>query len=282
MQIYRNQKTFLGEMQVVYQNQFLEESQVQLKITNRGFLYGDGFFETILYINNQIPYLEKHLKRITHALSAFDLVQPSDFNLTYLTETIHQLCHNNKLNSARVKIMIWRSEGGFYSPVKNNFDFLITSAPLLLASENKELVSVYPENINSISTTSEFKPLSAYKYVSAGLFKNKNNLNDVIILGQNDVISEALYSNLFWEKDKQLFTPSLETGCVNGVMRTVIMSEGETIKEVAYHKSELFNADAVFTSNALGIQHIIKIDGTNYTKSDFAQNLIENLISKYV
>ncbi len=85
-------------MQVVYQNQFIEESQVHLKISNRGFLYGDGFFETLLYLNNQLPYLENHFQRILRALNAFELVQPEYFNLTYLTETIHQLCHKNKLD----------------------------------------------------------------------------------------------------------------------------------------------------------------------------------------
>ncbi len=133
--------------------------------------------------------------------------------------------------------MIWRSEGGFYSPENNKFEFIISCAPLHLASEVKERVRIYPENINVSTTTSEFKPLSASKYVSAGLFKNKNNLDDVIILGQNDVISEALYSNLFWEKDQHIFTPSLETGCVDGVMRSVILSKEKNIKEVSYNKS---------------------------------------------
>lgn len=270
-------------MQVVYQNQLIEESHVHLKLSNRGFLYGDGFFETLLYLNNQIPYLENHLERIVRALAAYELVQPPTFNLTFLTESIHQLCHKNNLDSARIKIIIWRNEGGFYSPESDEFEFIISCAPLQLSPEVKEQVMVYPQNINVQSTTSEFKPLSASKYVAAGLFKRKHTLDDVIILGQKDALSEALYSNLFWIKDHQVFTPSIETGCVSGVMRSVILSsEKHTIKEVAYNQSELSLADAVFTSNALGIQHITQIDGVKYKKSDFVQHLIETLIRKYI
>ncbi len=269
-------------MQVVYQNQLIEESQVQLKISNRGFLYGDGFFETILYLNKQLPYLKNHCERIFRGLDAYELAQPDYFNLAYLEETIHQLCQRNKLDSARIKILIWRSEGGFYAPENKGFEFLICCSALHLTPEVKDHVMVYPDNINVATTTSEFKPLSASKYVSAGLFKQKNALDDVIILGQNDVVSEALYSNVFWIKNHHIFTPSLKTGCIGGVMRNVVLSSEKSIIEVIDHKSVLYSADSIFLSNALGIQHITQLDGVNYKKSDFAQHLIENLIRKYV
>lgn len=269
-------------MQVVYQNQFISDQHALLKITNRGFLYGDGFFETLLYANNQIPYLELHLQRIFRAFSAFELTHAPFFDLTYLTDTIHELCHKNKLPSARIKIMFWRSEGGLYAPENNAVEFMITSAPLQLIPEVKNNTLIYPENINVYSSTSEYKPLSASNYVSAGLFKRKNAVDEVIILGQNNITSEALASNLFWIKDDTIFTPSLTTGCVNGVMRSVILSTEETIYEVGHSQHELLSADAVFTSNALGIQHLIKINDTNYKKSEFAQHLIETLVRKYI
>ncbi len=269
-------------MQVVYQNQLINESQVHLKISNRGFIYGDGFFETLLYLNNQSPYLENHFQRILRAFNAYELVKPDYFNLTYLEKIIHQLCYKNKLDSARVKIIIWRTEGGFYSPQSHTVEFLITCSPLQWAPEIKERVMIYPENINVFSKTSEFKPLSASKYVSAGLFKQKNVLDDVLILGQNDVLSEALYSNVFWIKNHNIYTPSLKTGCIDGVMRRVILSNEKNIIEVVDNKSTLTTADSIFLSNALGIQHITHLNSVKYKKSEFAQHLIETLIRKYV
>lgn len=268
-------------MQVVYQNQFLEESQISLKTTNRGFLYGDGFFETILFANNRLPHINEHYTRITNALTAYELTPPSFFNSFYLNDIIEELCKKNQLKNARVKIMFWRKEGGFYTPENDEFDFLISTTPFTPITNTKEQVLIYKENINIYSSLSEYKPLSASKYVKAGLFKRKNKLDDIIILGQEGTISEALYSNIFWFKNNKIFTPSIKTGCVSGVMRSLILAHTNIVEEVIVNSTEIQSADAIFTSNALGIQHITQIGNQKFPKSNITDELFQQLIGKY-
>ena len=38
----------------IINNEIISSSQVKLSITNRAFLYGDGFFETIKIINTKL------------------------------------------------------------------------------------------------------------------------------------------------------------------------------------------------------------------------------------
>ena len=87
------------------------------------------------------------------------------------------------------------------------------------------------------------------------------------MLNDADTISEALYSNVFIVKNDRFITPYLDSGCVNGVMRTVLISIlDEAVEERAVRTEELLQADEILLTNAVrGVQWVREYNGKIYS-----------------
>lgn len=234
-----------------------------IEVLNRGLLYGDGFFETINYTNQKIPLFTYHFQRIKLAHEAFGLtLQVSEEQL--LAHLI-ELCDGKK--EARIKIIFWRSSGGFYSPTSTASEVFIQVSNKTPMSLHKKKAVIYTGARNSLSTTSGFKTLSALKYVMAGKYMKDHEAEDVLLLDEKDQPSEMLYSNIFWIKDEKLFTPSLKTGCIQGTMRSFLLKEFP-VEEGLFPMTHLNSADCVFTTNAMGLIPIEAIENTSFGNSN--------------
>ena len=77
-------------------------------------------------------------------------------------------------------------------------------------------------------------------------------------------------ANVFWERDGELFTPSLRTRCLPGTTREYVL-ENVDCKEVVTGIEELGNADRIFlTSAGLGIANVAEFNGRRLDTSDHA------------
>lgn len=240
----------------------IKEKDFTLEITNRGFLYGDGLFETMILKNGKIRFLATHFQRLKNGLETLGMNISDNLSISNIEKTVNELLtiNNISLESAKIKIHAWRKSGGLYNPTSNEFDFIITVFPFeFLPIIERSNVSFYTEAFISYSPISKFKSLNASIYTLGGIFMKKNELDDVIFLNENQNIVECLYTNIWWIKDNELFTPSLKSGCVGGVMQHQIFSS-KKCKTGLYQKNQLLAADAVFTSNVTGITPIKKID----------------------
>ena len=109
---------------------------------------------------------------------------------------------------------------------------------------------------------SNIKTCNSLTYVMAGIFKAQNKLDEVFLLNQNGFLCEAGSSNVFvWYQD-HLYTPALSEGCVEGVMRQVIIDIARknniAVTEAQISPDILYEADEVFLTNAArGIQSVM-------------------------
>lgn len=76
-----------------------------------------------------------------------------------------------------------------------------------------------------------------------------------IFLTKEDDVAEGITSNVFWRKDDVVYTPSLDTGILNGVTRRYCMETlhamGISLKEGRYPVSHLLSADEVWMTNSV-------------------------------
>ena len=128
----------------------------------------------------------------------------------------------------------------------------------------KERIVVSERIRNQYSVYSSFKTLSSLKYVLAGQEMLRKKADDIIIMDHEGNVSEALYSNVFWRKGNDYFTPSIRTGCIDGTMRKFIMQK---LKEelIPVHETQrpietLLDADQVFLTNSMGIFTVKSIE----------------------
>ena len=88
---------------------------------NRSFRYGDGFFETMKWMNGRILLAEYHFERLFASVDRLQFQVPNYFTKAYLENQINELVKKNgQTKLARVRITIYRGEGGLYE-VENHF-----------------------------------------------------------------------------------------------------------------------------------------------------------------
>ncbi len=103
-------------------------------------------------------------------------------------------------------------------------------------------------------------------YVMAAHFAKKQGWDDCLVLNSHDRVAESTISNLFWIKNRILYTPPLSEGCVAGVMRRWLMQklpglDYECIEEET-DLATIKGADEVFLTNAIsGIRWVENFDG---------------------
>ena len=275
-------------MFVLHNALIVPEYMFQMNYKNRAFQYGDGFFETMIYDGTKIRFFNDHYDRIEKAIEAFGLSYPEKFTKEGLHNNIVSLVEKNALHhEARIKLMIYRSEGGLFIPEDNEFELLMTASRRTApSSEFKKKVDFYNEFPVQLNPVSAFKTMSALQYVFAGVFAKRHGLDEVILLNDEGYIAECLSTNLYWIKNDVLFTPSVDTGCVSGVMRKQLLSSARAndinVKQGKFKREDLMEADFVFNSNVTGFHVIQNIEGTSFkTDHPIFETLKEDILKSY-
>jgi branched-chain amino acid aminotransferase/4-amino-4-deoxychorismate lyase len=149
-------------------------------------------------------------------------------------------------------------------------NYVITTQPCALPEVSvKEQAFFYDAVPLSFSVISAFKTCNALPYVLAAIAKTRAEADDMILLDVNGNVSECIASNLFWMKGKTVYTPSLLSGCIEGVMRKMLIkgleAAGYTIEEGLFPKETLLQADCVFCCNVAGLQFIRQVEQVRFT-----------------
>ncbi|MEY2923792.1 MAG: hypothetical protein RLZZ337_332 [Bacteroidota bacterium] len=235
---------------------------------NRGFLYGDGFFETIRITNNEIPLIQYHLERIAEAIDIYQFTPEFDINDDFI-QSIKQECGKNGI----LRINFFRDGGGKYLPETNAVAFDYTFSPnesaFYVPTHFNLFAELYnaPKNLGSLALYAEPKPLANWMqvkslssgyYVLAALDKQRKNADYLILLNDKEEVCEELSSNLILIKGDDIFIPSLQSGGVRGAtLRFIMKNYRIQITEKIIHPNELEHFDAIFSCKATtGINRI--------------------------
>jgi branched-subunit amino acid aminotransferase/4-amino-4-deoxychorismate lyase len=252
----------------------LAEDECFLSPENRAFRYGDALFESIRVAYGHPQLLSAHLERILAGMKFLKMEVPAAFTVHGLRSMIASLCEkNNTGNDARVRITVFRNEGGLYTPSTNSVSFLIEARAV--ESEGYELnskghaIDVYTEVKKPLNALAPHKTANALLYVLAGIHKTQNQLDDCVIINEKFNICEAISSNIFVVKNGALYTPSLDEGCIAGVMRQQVLKVAResrvAVYEISLLMNVLLNADELFLTNAVnGIVWVGAYKGKRY------------------
>jgi len=265
----------------------LEETKASLSISNRGFNYGDAVFETIKVSHSKILFWEDHYFRLMASMRILRMEIPMNFTLEFLENEILKLVEaNNQLQKlVRVKLVVFRESEGLYTPNINDVSYLITTK--ILNNDFYEFidevfkVDLYKDHYISPSLLSTLKSNNRLINVIGGIFAKENKLDNCLLLNTSKNVVEALNSNIFLVKGKDIKTPPLSDGCIKGIMRKQIIEiikqiPEYTIEEASISPFELQQADELFLTNTIsGIKPI-----TNYRKKQFSTSFSKSLLAK--
>jgi branched-chain amino acid aminotransferase len=260
-----------------------------LKAPNRGFHYGDGLFETLLVRDGRIRLREGHFDRLFSGLDHLRFTIPASFTRESLEAGILHLCRQNGHSAlARVRLTVYRADGGLYDPEDFHPRYLIETAALnpadIALNEKGLVIDIFPGGMKSCDTLANLKSNNFLLYAIAALHSREHRLNDCLVLNSQGRLADSTIANLFYSKDGDIVTPPLSEGCVAGVMRRYLLSAlpgaGFSVRERPVTAEDLLQADEIFLSNALrGIRWVATFRTSQYT-GDLSRTIGNQLIKE--
>lgn len=225
--------------------QLIIQKQAQISIDERGFLFGDGIFETCKIFNYKIYDFNAHLKRIEAGLKTLKFSAETK----NLEKKSIELIAKNQVQNGLLKISISRGIGSVgYLPTYK-------SEPLIIIQTLDERPR--PKNVvlgisgQKILSKNLGKTTSALPYVLAKIESAKKNLFDCVILNEKSFVAETSSANIFWVKNGRVFTPSKACGVLLGCVRKKLLKITPLkIEQKAVKISTLKKADEIFLTNS--------------------------------
>ena len=268
----------MGE--VFYNSEFINEEEIVIKISNRAFNYGDGFFETIKIINAKPFNFSAHYARFSFACKVLKL--KNNETETSLLALLDKLIEKNKIVNGVAKIHVNRSGDGKYLPLLDSIEILISlNKGSGFAKKTPISLCVFSDEQKTKGKISNIKSVNALVSVLGTVHAKENGFDNAILKNTVGNFIETTNSNLFIINKGIMYTPPLTEGCLDGTMRKWVFEQVNVI-EKTLNPLDIQEADEVFTTNAItGITpvKIVFIETTKIYRTDFAQQLQEKLIS---
>lgn len=281
------------EVDYVYFNGiFFPVGRFFIKAQNRSFKYGDGIFETMRLIDDNIPFFDYHYHRLIRGMKTLKLEIPANFEKTTLKNTCLQLASKNKSECGKVRLMVFRDDGGLYKPNYNDASVFIEYTDIFEErfemNERGLFVGTYLDIPKPVNILSPFKTNNSLPYVLAGIFAQEQQWDECLVLNTKQNVADGLYSNVFIVKNNVLLTPPVSDGGVDGVMRRVILKLAQlhrlNYKEISLTEADIENADEFFLTNAIKGIRWVQIFKKSVYKNGWARALTDllNLATKKI
>ena len=264
----------------VYLNgDWIAQEDARIPITDRGFLFSDGVFETARLHEGKYFRLEKHLQRLQQSASVLQLSTPP---LSELVDVAHEIARRNHLSDASLRMTITRGSGGAGLKTKGTGKptFLVTITPVAKdwrekAARGWSLITARTLRPSPESVPAQLKALGRVYAILATLEAEAAGADDALLLTADRHIAEGPTWNFFWRTGKTVRTGALDGGILEGVTRSIIMelarAEGYQIEDGLWPREALDTADEAFaTMTSQGIVPIRNIDGREFPSRDCA------------
>jgi len=270
-----------------YNGKIYKDDTAVIGASNRGLRYGDGVFETMKLSNGQLFFANEHFARLWKGMQVLQFVIPKHFDPEKLQEEILQLAQKNQHEkAARIRITIFRGDGGLYDAADHFPNYIIQTWQLPQSNDalnNNGLdAGIYTAVKKSCDILSNLKTNNYLPYVMAALEAKKQKWNDAILINSYGRICDSSIANIFLIKDERVYTPSLTEGCVAGIIRKHIIEQinamGIICKEKEITIDELLEADEVFLTNSIYNMRWVK----NIQEKTFSNILTQKIFTAII
>src|SRR6056297_412733 len=272
---------------VNYNGALLAKDKAIFTHNNRAFKYGDALFESVRYVNGTLFFWEDHYFRLMASMRILRMEIPMEFTMEFLEEEIKNTIKANELENVavRVRLTVFRNEGGLYTPSTNDVSYLIETnpmeSPFFILNEGTYEVELFKDYYVNKDMLSNLKSTNKILNVVAGVYAKENGYANCLLVNTDKKVVEAINGNLFLVKGNQIKTAPLSDGCLDGIIRKNLMkmiagSEEYDLVEESISPFELQKVDELFLTNSIvGIQPISK-----YRKKEYETKVAKSLVGK--
>lgn len=274
---------------LIYLNgQLLPEEEALISCQDRGFLYGDGLFETILVRHGKPFRWLQHLERMRQGLNFLNL-HPAQ-NDQALLDGADQLIRANEMPDAVLRVTVSRGVGRRgYSPNQAGQPTVVLTLHPCPALDPVQPVQwrlkTSTVTLPSNHLPARFKTANKLVQVLARMEAEAKGMDEALLLNDRGDVVEGASGNLFWVRPDLVVTSRLDAGALPGITRSIIFDLGRTLHlSVAERECDLasfFDVEGAFlTMTSLGVVEVVELDGRPLRRSPLVPQLHQALQAK--
>lgn len=237
-------------------DKLVDVDKARVSVSDSGFLYGAGLFETMRSCNGVVFALDDHLGRLFRSAEALSI--DSSYDKQYITDAIYKVLKANKLSDARLRLTLTAG------PMTANEEqrkstLLITAAKLRPYPaeyyKNGVMVVLCPFKQNPADPVYGHKTTSYLSRMIALDMARRKRAAEALWFTVDNRLAEGCISNVFLVKDSGLYTPPVATPVLPGMARkTVCRLAAESsmkLEERNLFIADLLGADEIFLTNVI-------------------------------
>lgn len=263
----------------------LEWNQAKIHVLNHGLHYGSCVFEGIRVYNRKIFKLKEHIERLFFSAKILDLDIP--YKHEELIEFTELIVKKQNIEDGYIRPVVWRgSEMMAISSKEASINIAIAawkwpsyfSPEKILQGINMSIAEWKRPPPQCAPTNSK----AAGLYMICSLSKHKAELNgfdDALMLDYRNFIAEATGANIFFVKNKKIFTPIADC-FLDGITRKTVIEIANNIGIEVEEKHLEVNfmkdcSEAFLTGTAVEITPINSVDDYKFSDRDVTKLLIK-------
>ena len=252
--------------QVYANGGLMEAGEAVVSALDRGFLHGDGVFETIRVYKGKPFMLDAHLERMADGCSVIRISPPDSEEIR---RGVKLALEKNGLSDAYLRITVTRGASGrlWYDLDHSTPTVVIITKPLVPKDFGEGLrLMVSAFRSDEESPLSRIKQTGILWKILARAEAKESGVDDAVLLNTKGRVAEATSANMFWTRNKALYTPAIHCGLLPGITRRIVIetarANGLAVREGAFALDELKGAEEVFlTSSTWEIAPAKSLDG---------------------
>lgn len=249
----------------------LDINKAKISIFDRGFLYGDGIFETIRTYNGKPFLIDEHIDRLFRSSSLIRMKLPWKYG--FLKEAIHKTLSANELKDDCL-IRMTVSRGSLQAdmvPDKDIKPTLVISLRTVKERKEKDYTRGWRAIISKVVRNSPLsidpsaKTINFLNNILAKMEAADKGADEAIMLNHQGMVTEGSISNVFVVQGSTVVTPPESDGLLPGITRNFVMkiaaTAGLKMREKSLASSDLINADEIFlTVTSAGIMPVTRVE----------------------
>jgi aminodeoxychorismate lyase len=273
-------------MVIFLNGSFLPEADAVVPLNDRGFLLGDGLFETMRVAGGKTFRFAQHLERLSRGADFLKIKLP--FTPKEIQKFAAQLIAKNELSEAILRITLTRGPGagrGYSTKGADQPTLAMTLHPLPPTDADEPVLwSLVTSSfrIPAGDALAQFKTTSKVLNVLARAEAEAQGADEALLLNTNGEVAEAAGGNIFWVYQDKICTVPTGRGVLPGITRAVVLeicqSLGLETNKRVIKPEHLRKAEGIFiTQSALGIVPVACFDGEPVAPSP----LVDQIASAY-
>ena len=237
---------------LLYNDGVRETTEKFLSPGQVGLLNGWGVFSTLRVKSGVLFAWERHYARMKRDAEVLHVPFPES---VYLETRLRKLIEANAAWDSTLRVAIVRNQGGVFDApnLDREFDLIAFTKPLANWGDSVRL-GLVPQARHAANVFRGTKMLSWCFNLTWSESARQSHLDEVVLLNERGEVAELTSANIFVVRGKEILTPPLDSGCLPGITRALILEEleipGYRVGQVVLTPADLASADEVFVTSS--------------------------------